>query len=296
MIEVIITSFKEPKTIGKAIESFLEQDLKEKYRIWVVAPDKETLDIAREYGKKDKRVKIFVDPGKGKSYALHQILPKLKGGIIVLSDGDVFIGKNGLKHLAEPFKDEKVGCVTGRPKSLDSKKDIYGYWSHLLCDAGAHGARLKRARKGEFLECSGYLWAFRNNVVKKFPMDVAEDAVVPYLFREKGYKIVYADKAEVFVYFPKNLKEFVEQKKRTAKSHETLGKYINMKKLPRTKSFKNEILEGHRAFSYPRNVKELFYTLTLFPVRLYIWTLVFYHTLIKKEHYQDAWERVESTK
>jgi len=296
MIDVIITSFKEPRTIGKAIKSFLNQDIKERYEIWIVAPDKETLDIAKKYGKKNKKVKTFVDPGKGKSYALHQILPKLKGRIIVLSDGDVFVKENSLKNLIGLFKDEKIGCVSGRPVSLDSKNDMFGYWSHLLCDAGAHGAREKRAKKGEFLECSGYYWAFRNNVIKKFPLDIAEDTVVPFLFREKGYKIGYAPEAEVYVKFPRALREFVEQKKRTAKGHESLGKYVNIKKLPRTKSFKNELIEGYRALLYPRNLQEILYTFVLFPLRLYIWMLVFYHTNVKKEQYHDAWQRVETTK
>lgn len=292
MIDIIITSFKEPHTIGRAIESFLAQDLDEKYNIWVVAPDEPTLDVARKY----KKVKIFRDSGKGKSFSIHEILPKLKGRIIVSSDGDVFIKPNCLKYLIEPFKDKKVGCVSGRPVSTDSKENIYGYWSHLLCDAGAHKARLRRFKKNKFLECSGYFWAFRNNVIKRFPLDIPEDTVISYLFREKGYTISYAPEAVVYVSFPKNLHDFIEQKKRTAKGHEAPRKYIDMKKIPRTKTFKNEVLEGYTALLYPGSLREVFYTLLLFPVRLYIWSLVFYHTRIKKDEYQDAWKRVETTK
>jgi cellulose synthase/poly-beta-1,6-N-acetylglucosamine synthase-like glycosyltransferase len=296
MIDIVITSFRERETIGRAIEHVLKQDIKEKHNVWIVAPDKETLDVARKYSKKDKRIGIFKDPGKGKFYALHQILPKLKGEVIVLTDGDVFVKENSLKYLLRPFSDEKVGCVAGRPVSVESKEKLLGYWSHLLCDAGAHLARLNRAKNGKFLECSGYLWAFRNNVIKKFPLDIAEDAVVPYLFREKGYSVAYVPEAKVYVGFPANFREFIEQKKRNAKAHEALGKYVNVMKLPRTKSFKNELFEGYRALYYPRTVKEMAYTLALFPVRLYIWGLVFYHTNVKKEHFTDAWKRIDSTK
>ncbi|MAG26918.1 hypothetical protein CMI47_15370 [Candidatus Pacearchaeota archaeon] len=292
MIDVVITSFKEPKTIGRAIEGFLKQDVKEKTKIWVVAPDEETLNVAKKY----KNVGTFVDPGKGKSFALNEILGKLKGDIIVLSDGDVFVEDNSLKYILELFENPKMGCVTGRPVSIDSRQTVFGYWSHLLCDAGAHGARLKRAKKREFLECSGYYWAFRNKVIKEFPLDVAEDTVVPFLFKEKGYEIGYADKAKVYVGFPKNLREFIEQKKRTAKAHDTLGKYVDIKNIPKTKSFKNELFEGHRALFYPKTMKEVIYTLGLFPTRLYIWALVFYHTRFKGSHYEDAWTRIESTK
>jgi len=296
MISIIITSYKEPKTIGKAIENFLKQNINKSYEIIVSAPDKETLDVVRKYSKKNKRVKTFKDPGEGKSYALNQLLEKVRGEIVVLSDGDVFVKENSLKYLLDPFKNKKVGCVTGRPVSVNNKENIFGYWSHLLCDAGAHEARLKRAKKREFLECSGYYWAFRNGIIKQFPIDVAEDTIVPYLFREKGYKIAYAPEAIVYVKFPTNLRDFINQKKRTAKGHESLSKYFDIKKLPRTKSFKNELLEGYRALFYPKTFKEVFYTLALFPLRLYIWGLVFFHTKVKKQHYVDAWERVESTK
>ena len=54
MISIVITSFKEPKTIGKAIESFISQKLPLEYELIVAAPDKETLDVARSYSKKNK--------------------------------------------------------------------------------------------------------------------------------------------------------------------------------------------------------------------------------------------------
>jgi cellulose synthase/poly-beta-1,6-N-acetylglucosamine synthase-like glycosyltransferase len=224
------------------------------------------------------------------------LYPTLRGRIIILSDGDVFVKENSMKYMIKHFEDKNTGCVTGRPVSIDPRSDILGYWSHLLCDAGAHEARLKRARKGEFLECSGYYWAFRNGIIKKFPVDVAEDTIVPYLFRDKGFKIGYAPEAEVYVRFPRTLRDFINQKKRTAKGHESLSKYYDVRKLPRTKSFLNEVKEGYRALFYPKTFTEVIYTFILFPIRLYIWALVFYHTKVKRDVYKDAWERVESTK
>src|SRR3989344_7171578 len=296
MISIAITAFKEPKTIKKAIESLLDQDLKEKYEIVVSAPDEETLSVARQYANEHKNVSVFKDPGKGKMLALHMLFEKLKGNILVFTDGDVHVKPNSLKYLLEPFKDPKVGCVSGRPMSLNSKRTMLGYWSHLLCDAGAHGARLKRFRKGQFLECSGYLWAFRNSVVKKFPMDLPEDSTVPLLFREKGYKIAYAPKAIVYVKYPTNFHDFIDQKKRTTKAHVQTGNYVNVKKLPKTKSFKNEALESYRAFFYPRNFKEVIWTLFLFPAKLYVYLLVYYQVKVVKKYHKDGWKATKSTK
>ena len=297
MISVIITSFKEPKTIGRAIEGFLQQDLKrKKFELIVSSPDRETQEVVKKYQKNNKDVKLFKDPGKGKMFALNLLFKKVKGEILVLSDGDVHIGDNALKYILMPFKNPKVGCVTGRPVSIDSKNKMLGYWSHLLCDAGAHQARLKRAKKGQFLECSGYLWAFRNNIVKNFPLDIPEDAIIPYYFMKKGYKMAYVPKAIVYVSYPKNFRDFVDQKKRTTKAHIQLSKYINLRKYPKTKTFKNELFESYRAFFYPKTTKEIIWTFLLFPAKLYVWLLVYYQLKILKKYHKDAWHATKSTK
>lgn len=289
MISIIITSFNEPKTIEKAIESFLSQNIKEKYELIVCAPDSETLNIAKKY----KKVKIFKDPGKGKSYALNLLIPKLKGKIVILSDGDVFVGKDSVNKILEKFKNKNIGCVSGKPISQDSRDTLFGYWSHVLFNA-ADKLRLKNYKQGKFLECSGYLWAFKNKIIKKFPVGASEDSIVPVLFWKNGYKIAYSQESEVYVKNPSNLHDFVEQKKRNIKGHEILEKYV--KNIPRMKSIKNEITNSYTLLLYPKNIKEIFYTLLLFPLRLYIWMLTFYHIKIKKQGYKDGWKRVESTK
>ena len=171
---------------------------------------------------------------------------------------------------------------------------MLGYWSHLLYDAGAHRIRSELAKEDKFLEGSGYLFAFRN-IIKDFPIDVAEDTVIPYFFYQKGYKIGYAENAKVYVKNVNNWKDWIKQKVRTAKAHETLDKYAP--DFPRVKSFKNEIIQGwHRALSYPQNAKELAWTFPLFAARLYVWANVIADTKIKQKHYRDAWDRVDSAR
>ncbi|MBS3078620.1 glycosyltransferase family 2 protein [Candidatus Pacearchaeota archaeon] len=295
MLSIIITAFKEPKSIGKAIESIINQNIQEKYELIISAPDKETLKIAEEYSKKNKNIRVFKDPGKGKVFAINKILPRLKGEIILLTDGDVFISENSVQDLIKPFENKGVGAVTGRVMSINPRNNMLGYWSHLLCEA-AHRMRLNRFKKNQFLECSGYLWAFRNNFLKEIPRDTAEDTIVPLLFYLKGYKISYIPYAEVYVKFPQTFRDFINQKIRTAKAHETLSRYVSIKDFPRMKSIKNEIFESHYLFLFPKNIREIFWTLLLFPVRLYIWFAVFFKRYIKKEYKVDNWKRIDSTK
>jgi cellulose synthase/poly-beta-1,6-N-acetylglucosamine synthase-like glycosyltransferase len=295
MISIIITSFNEPKTIGKAIESFLDQNIKENYELYIAAPDKETHEIVKKYQNKNKKIKLFIDPGKGKSYAINLLLPKLKGEIIILSDGDVYVSENSIKELIKPFENSKTGCVTGQPISIENKNTILGYWSHLLCNA-AHKLRERRHKQKKFLECSGYLWAFRNKIIKKFPLDVGEDTIVPIMFYRKNYEIKYSPKAKVYVKYPEKIKEFFKQKRRTAGAHDNISKYVNQKKIPKMKSFKNETFGTLQVLTYSKNIKELSWTFLLFPIRAYMWINLYFNSYIRKKKYTDAWKSVDGTK
>lgn len=295
MISIVITSFKEPELVKRAIKAILNNNIKEKNELIVVAPDKETEDVVKESRKIHKNIIYFRDPGKGKSFALNLVFKILKGRIWIFTDGDVYVGKDSINEILELFKDETVGCVTGRPVPINLRNNMIGYWSHLLCDAGAHNIRKELHNKDKFLECSGYLFAFRNNITKNIPLNVAEDSIIPYLATKKGYKVRYAEKAIVYIKNPTNLKDFIKQKVRTAKSHEALEDYAPF--FPKVKSFRNEIKRGtFLAFSYSKNIKEDFWTMALFFARLYTWMRVKWDEKIIKKRYTDAWERVESTK
>mgnify|MGYP006289230447 CR=1 FL=1 len=295
-ITFLITAFKEPETIGKSIEAAINQETKYNYEIIVSAPDKETLEIAEKYAKKHKNVKTFKDPGKGKSFALNMIFEKIKTDILILSDGDVWVNDVAIESIANLFLDPEIGCLTGRPVPVENRKTKFGYWANLLFE-GAHRMRKRAFRDNKFLECSGYLFAFRKNKIKKIPLDVAEDTVIPYFFWEKGYTIGYAEKSEVYVKNVDNLRDWIKQKVRTSKAHETLEKYVDTRTTKRAKTFKNEAKEGFNIIlDYPKSIKEVLWTMQLMLARFYMWLIVFYDTKFRKKHYGDAWERVESTK
>jgi cellulose synthase/poly-beta-1,6-N-acetylglucosamine synthase-like glycosyltransferase len=289
-IDVIITAYKEPKTIGRAIEAFLKQKTKN-MRIIAAAPDNETLDVIKKYEKKYKEVKHFKDPGKGKMLALNMIFKKVKGGVLILSDGDVHIDNNAVENILKHFDDKKVGCVTGHPVPEDSKETMFGYWGHLFTYM-VHRSRLKRYRKGKYFTSTGYLFAFRN-IIKDFDRDIPEDAIIPFTFMEKGYKIVYEEDAKVYVRYPTNMDEWLSQKTRIRKAYRNMDK---VKKIPTGKSFFDEVGSFIIPFTYARSVKQFFWSLWAFPVRLYMWGLTFYQDVVKKQKHSDAWKRVESTK
>lgn len=294
-ITFLITAFKEPKTIGRAVEAALNQKTDKKFDILVSAPDNETLNAVKKYQARHKNLYLFKDPGKGKVFALNMLFESLKTDILILTDGDVYVSENSVEDLSNLFLDPEIGCATGRPTPTESKRTKYGYWANFLFYS-AHKLRKAAFESNSFIECSGYLFAFRKGKINRIPLDVAEDTLIPYLFWERGYKIGYAEDAKVYVINPTNLKDWIKQKVRTSKAHEKLSHYVDTRTTPRVKSFSTEANGIFWALGYPSNPKEFLWTFELIFARLYMWAKVFLDTRFLNKHYGDAWERVESTK
>ena len=293
-VTLLITSYKEPRVL-RAIESALNQKTNYSYNVVVSAPDKETLEIVNKYSLKHKNLSFLQDPGKGKSFALNIAFSKIKTDIIILTDGDVTFGKNAIEEVVNLFLDPEIGCVSGRPVPYENKKTKYGFWANFLFDA-AHRIRKKAFNSNSFIECSGYLFAFRKDKINQIPIDVAEDTVIPYIFWQKGYKIGYAENALVYVKNADNLNDWIKQKLRTHKSHRNLGLYVDIKTNPKVKSFKTESKGISWLFNYPLNLKEFSWTIQLALARLYTWIKYFIDIRFFNETYRDGWERSESTK
>ena len=292
-IYLIITSFNE-KTLKRAIKATFNQKTKYQYEVIVISPQVQDLKLAEDF-----RAIPFKDPGQGKSFALNLLFKKLKiidqrfstKDILILTDGDVYINNIAIEEIVNSFNDPKIGCVTGRPVPIEDKKTKYGYWANVLFNA-AHNLRKEAFKNKGFIECSAYLFAFRGEVIKEIPLDVAEDAYIPYRFAEKGYQIGYIDKAEVYVKNVDNFKDWLLQKIRTSKAHETLDKYVDTKANKKVKSLSTEAKGLFKVLKEPRNIRELFWTFQLILARLYMWVKV----KTDKKAYSDNWETVNSTK
>lgn len=293
MLTVLITAFREAQTIGAAIEAFLPQ-LPADAELMVVCPDAATAAVVERYAARYPFVRHVADPQRGKPFALDIGLKAARGEIVVLSDGDVVVAENALPPLLSPFEDPRVGAVSGRPVSISPRDTILGYWSHLLTES-AHQMRLARDRAGQFLVCSGYLFAFRRHLITWVPEDaLAEDAVISHLIAAQGYAIRYAPEAQVFVKYPTTYREWLRQKVRSTGGY--AQDYVRQSPF-RMRSFWLEVMDGTRlALQYPRTPREFLWTALLFAARLHLWLLVFVNVVLLRRRLPELWKRVETTK
>jgi biofilm PGA synthesis N-glycosyltransferase PgaC len=293
MITVLITAFREPETVGQAIEAFLSQ-LPEEAEILVVCPDPSTTTIVDDYAARYPAVRHVADSQRGKPVALNVGLKAAKGDVVVLSDGDVYIADDALDPLVAPFADPEIGAVSGHPISISPRETMMGYWSYILTE-GIHCIRLKRARAGKFLVCSGYLFAFRRALIDQVPSDaLAEDAVISHTIARQGYRIGYAPQARVFVTYPTDYPDWLRQLVRSAGGY--AQRYIRNSPVRMRSPWLEMWYGAQMALRYPRHPREILWTLLLFAARLHLWLLVFINVRLLRRPLVKLWQRVESTK
>jgi biofilm PGA synthesis N-glycosyltransferase PgaC len=303
---LIITAWKEPDTVARTISNVLDLEnlnLLPEMEIVLATPDEDTKiaaeNIIKKYNFKDF---LYVrDPHKGKPFALNLALEKASGEILIMTDGDVIIQKNALKPLVAKLDDTKIGAVTSRPVSADSRNSLFGYFGHLLADV-AHKRRSEIFASGGFYFVSGYLYAMKNLKVK-FPEDsLSDDAWITLKILDLGYKVSYSPESTVAITYPKNFQDWIKQKRRSLGGYTSLKSYQDevIKKVGANKSlnrkFTTELSYIFFPITYAKNPKELVYSLFLYPARLWLWIEIWWSIKIKKKTIEQIWQRVESTK
>ena len=330
---IIITSYKEPKTIKKAIKHVVipTEIMWKSLEFIITAPDTKTIQSAKQtfndilknsdtsnakrltaqtqvtkVNKNTISYKIIKDNATGKPNALNMAINQAIGKILILTDGDMYVSDNAIRLLLKHFGDEKVGGVSGHPVSQDTRITQFGYYGHLFCDA-AHHKRLSDPTT----PMSGYLYAIRNDKrLWPLPTEIrAEDAYISLKLLELGYKLKYEPNALAYVKFPKTMNDWVLQKTRSLGGNVQLKHIQTNAKLPQPKQNKSDriphkkqtrtITEDLKMAYFPikfaKTPKELWYSLILYPLRLYLWIRIFIQDKTKT-YSKGVWKRVDSTK
>jgi len=288
MLSIIITTYKETETLRQTLRVILAEKIADE--ILVVAPDHDTRAlVAHEFDQPE--VRFIQDGGAGKPAALNLAFQETRGDILILTDGDVIIQPGAIVALLAPFADPKIGAVSGRPISASPRNTMLGYWSHFLTNA-AHQRRLELSAVKKYLDCSGYLYAIRANLIRKIPENIlADDAYISQKIYQAGYHIAYAPSARVAVKYPTTFADWLKQKRRSAAGAAQDGLLLAQDSTSTPmRGFRSEAWHGIKLFfTFPKNPREFFWTALLFLARIYLWLLI-------KFHPSKQWGRVESTK
>lgn len=320
MLSIIVTAFKEEKHIAQVINCLLDPTysgigqtkLDQDWEFILIAPDEPTRKAAKhalaELAVPTSKLKILTDAGQGKPAALNICFKAAGGDWLLLTDGDVYFNKRAVAELVEvALTRPELGGISARPKSSEPIHDKLDYWGHLLADAAHHkrtidltanpvGKSTKIVPKRNFFPLSGYGMLIRN-LNWQLPTDVlADDAYLSYELHNRGYKIGYAPAAEVMVKYADTLTDYFKQKKRSAGGYVQLWSYGIVKPETKSRSFWRELEYFWFPLSYAKSCKQLYWSILLYPTRLWLWLMIYWERKIRHKSFNNTWVRIESTK
>jgi cellulose synthase/poly-beta-1,6-N-acetylglucosamine synthase-like glycosyltransferase len=232
LISLIVPSFNEETTIRKSIKSLIDLDYPN-YEIIVVddgSTDK-TLKLAREF--ESSNVKVIHQHNQGKANALNNGINNSKGEIILTVDADTKLRKDSLKIISARFaKNKQIGAVAGNVKVIP-EQSILNIVQGTEYTVGINLVRKAQSTLGCVMIVPGPIAALRREAIEKveyFSNDTfAEDFDITMEVLKQGYKVEYEDDAISYTDAPKNLEDFIKQRRRWYRGmYQVLDKHRNL--------------------------------------------------------------------
>lgn len=193
-VSLLIPAYNEEEVIEEKLEACRRLDYPADRMEVVVASDgstDRTVELTRPHVD-GKRVKLLAfEQNRGKLAVLNEVVPRLKGEIVVFSDAASMPNPNAVRDLVSNFGDPKVGAVSGvyRIENRDSHdlgEQAGFYWSYETW------IKQKEAEIGSILGAHGALYAIRRDLYPELePTVINDDFVIPMRIRRAGWRVAY---------------------------------------------------------------------------------------------------------
>jgi len=204
MISIVIPVYNAEGTIEKNLKMLFKQIKKFKKEVEVIVVDDgsmdKTIDILRKYP-----VKLITQKHKGPAESRNKGWKKAKGEIVIFLDSDCKVGKNWLKNILKPFKDQKVAGVGVKYKTWNKDSWVARFTGYEI-----EQRHEKINKKTNFL--ASYSTAYRRKILKKmngFDIDFktasAEDNDLSYRIVKNGYDLIFLKNTYVWHKHPESL-------------------------------------------------------------------------------------------
>jgi cellulose synthase/poly-beta-1,6-N-acetylglucosamine synthase-like glycosyltransferase len=239
----------------------------------------------KEFSRKEKRIKHIIEEDRtGKCSAVNLILKQAKSkDILVMLSADNLPERGSILSIIQPIlNDEAVGCVSGHPVPVNSKKTFFGWIAHLLWGLH-HVISLK-----EDVKLTGEFFAMNPTLIDKIPIVINDDLYIEYAIKRRGYSIKQASDAISYMKGPETLRDFLIQRVRVHVGHLQIAHDTGY--VPKTASIIQIIKKMNEFFEF----KKLHFLIAAFLLEMISRILAFYLFYCKK--IPVKWEFAESTK
>lgn len=196
-ISVLIAACNEEAGIGKKLEQTLKLDYPpDKLEVLVLSDGSQdrTDEIIEQF--RDPRVRLVRIPNRrGKTNAQNEGVHHANGEILVFSDATTVYHPQALRYLAANYEDPSVGAVSGRYQyfDLDEKSPTglgtIAFWNY------ENNIKVRQSRISTLTGCCGCIYSVRKSAYTELAPDIISDLVQPLRVIQKGYRVVFEDRA-----------------------------------------------------------------------------------------------------
>jgi cellulose synthase/poly-beta-1,6-N-acetylglucosamine synthase-like glycosyltransferase len=174
-----------------------------------------TDELVRTATRNDPRIRLLTLPRGGQTTTQNALFAAATADIVVLTDAETRFSPGCLAELAEPFRDSRVGCATGRLEwrnegatATSANEGLYWQYERLV--------RGFESRAGVLTAVTGALLAVRRLTWRPVPSTASMDHLVPLHVRELGGLVVYVGTAVATDRPISGLREQFRNRSRTA--------------------------------------------------------------------------------
>lgn len=198
-VSILIAAYNEEECIVNTLNNKLSLDYpRDKYEIIVVSDEcTDSTDALVQQVSESADVSIRLIrqvPRRGKTSGLNLIVPEATGEIIVFSDANSIWETDVLEKLTSNFQDANVGYVTGKMVYVNQDGTLIGDGcsSYMKYE---NWLRRGESALGSIVGVDGGIDAMRKALYESLRADQLPDFVQPLKVVEKGYRVVYDDRA-----------------------------------------------------------------------------------------------------
>jgi len=217
-VAVMIVGLNEGDTIQHALESIY--GTYPRMEIFVV-DDGSTDDMAKKalmFARKHRGVTVLSRKLRGgKSSAMNMPLPMINAEVVVVIDSDSHLADGAIWHIVQPFRDPKVGAVSGCVSSRNPFVNLVTYTQALEYRRSIFVGRILLSRLDILGIVSGALGAFRKEALDRvggWDVGPGEDGDLSIKLRKCGYRVVFRPDANCLTNTPTKLWTLIRQRRR----------------------------------------------------------------------------------
>ena len=196
-MSVLIAACNEEAGIREKLEQTLRLDYpEEKLEVLVLSDGSQdqTDEIVRSFP--DHRVRLVRIPERGgKTNAQNVGVKQAAGDILVFSDATTLYHSEALRYLAANYQDPRVGAVSGRYQYFDPRNEsptgsgTIAFWNY------ENAIKTWQSKIGTLTGCCGCIYSVRKNAYTDLAPDIISDLVQPLWVIQKGYRVVFEERA-----------------------------------------------------------------------------------------------------